>query len=266
MAMSNVGTSLASTHLETIRQTNREVVKRHGDICGRLAEIRKTGVGADFSSVMGDISSQAGRITRAEVFNVAVSDMPLYTALRDLFVNPRYPYNSNHHREQVCAVIAEFASSVAARAAWEDVSSLMLTFQSELSRHKYDIEDLVDKTTAEVGKYHAAVKDAHESAVSFYDEQYPMASERLRVIDRFVDDKEWITKMLGRKLRQEAVVAEAQDAVARFQDTYPDGPFRTRAVRDKQMERKEAESELQSIEDAMIRRLRGNWASIRQRQ
>ena len=72
--------------------------------------------------------------------------------------------------------------------------------------------------------------------------------------------------MLGRKLRQEAVVAEAQDAVARFQDTYPDGPFRTRAVRDKQMERKEAESELQSIEDAMIRRLRGNWASIRQRQ
>ena len=76
---------------------------------------------------------------------------------------------------------------------------MMMTFQSELARQKCDIDGLVDKASAEVETYHKAARLVHESAVLFYDEQYPMASERLKVIDRFHDDKDWAAKMIGRK-------------------------------------------------------------------
>ena len=265
MAMANGTAGLANSQLERLRQANRDIAKAHSDICCELAEIRRTGQGTNFSTVMGDIANQSGRVTQSSVMHVAMADGPLYVALRDIFFQPGAQIGSVPHRESVARVISQFSSTVAAQSVLSDVSSLMCSFNSEMARLHYDIDEAVSKANEKADVFNGVAKSLHAASLEFYDEQHPMASERIKVIDRFVDDREWVAKMLTRKAKQEQIVLQSQEAVERIQSTLADSGYRTRLVRDEQQKRKDAESELQSFEDAMIRRLRGNLAAVRQR-
>ena len=265
MAMLTNTSSLADSHLERLRQANRDIGKGYSDITSDLADIRRTGQGTGFSTVMGDLANQAGRITQSHVMDVAMSDGPLYVALRDIYLHPGAPVGTVQHQESVARVVSQFSSAVASQAAMEEVASLMFSFQSELARMQHDIDILVSRTSSRVDALNLTAKQLHGAAVEFYDDQFPMAADRIKVIDRFVDDREWVGKVLTRKNRQESIVAAAQDAVERLQQLYPDSAHRTRLVRDEQQKRRDSESEIQSLEDSMIRRLRGYMSAARQR-
>ena len=77
--------SLADSHLERLRQANRDIAKGYSDITSGLADIRRTGQGTGFSTFMGDLANQAGRIAQSHVMDIAMSDGPLYVALRNIY-------------------------------------------------------------------------------------------------------------------------------------------------------------------------------------
>ena len=214
--------------------------------------MRRTSQGTAFSSVMGNTAMQCGQVDRSTIHQAAQLDRPSYDALRMLFQQPFAPHGSDQHRHAVATVVAQFATPLASQKASEIVQEVMHTFRSELARQNCDLEQMIDNIGRELDRYHDTSKDVQKSAMDFYDEQYPMASERLRVIDKFMDDKEWMAKTLNRKARWTRVVQNAHDEVARIHELWPEGIHRTQVIRDKQQERRDAESELQSIEDTMI--------------
>ena len=209
--------------------------------------------------VMGSSLEQAAKINPHELIQSIAGDRPMLQALMRIMELPGW-VSEEQKQDQMAQVIAQGTAAQFERVFSERLPDLFYGLQSELHRHEQDvIRAIVDTAQA---NQHAlkSTEGLKRVGVDIFEAQYPSSKDRLKMLDTYHNDMQWLAANERRRLELEGSMQRVQRDLNNIVRVVPDGPHRHVQIQAMQDSRRTIEDELKFIDNQIMTKFRPSLA------